>query len=218
MPSPWVWVPSAHTYRNTATGRFMGAEAMVGLRDRFTDYMIGQARDLAERLASGALSPEAWHTAMQQQIKTVTIDQYVMARGGRNAMTHADWGRVGQMTRQQYTYLARFANDVAEGRYTDADGNLKPGAIGARAEMYMESGTTAYERGRVQAYGMPDLPAYPGGPGCRGLTRCRCHWRIEEVEDGWDCYWEAMGDAGTCDVCDERAKTWYPLHVRSNFL
>ena len=55
MPSPWVWSVSAHRYRNTRTGRFMGPTEMLGLRDSFMDAQRESAAQLAERLVQGDL-------------------------------------------------------------------------------------------------------------------------------------------------------------------
>lgn len=219
MPSPWIWDEATHRYRNAETGRFIGYKTMVGLRDRFVDAQKKRAGALADQLASGAIDVYDWQRAMEDEIKTTYIDQYILGHGGRNTMTPSDWGRLGAETRKQYGYLGRFTQQVLAGELTDEEGNLKPDALRARAELYIEGSTGAYERGRALGMGLPELPAYPGDGSTDCLVACRCSWRIEEVHDddghliGWDCYWQAEGDAGTCATCGERARTWNPLRI-----
>ena len=207
MPSPWVWSVAAHRYRNTRTGRFMGPTEMLGLRDSFMDAQRASAAELSERLVQGDLDVGQWQKMMRRDIKTSYIDQYVLAHGGRGTMTQADWGRIGAMVKEQYRYLDGFAEAVA-------DGTLTEGQIRIRSQMYHDSSAQSYERGNAKAYGMPDLPAYPGDGSTACHTNCRCHWRIEEVEGGWDAYWVLDPAAEHCHDCDTRSGDWNPLEVR----
>ena len=216
MANPWVWDNQRHRYRNTRTGRFLGPKAMLELRDRFISAMSDQVNGLARRLASGDLSVAEWEAEMRRQVKTMLLDQYIMARGGRRMMSPSDWGQLGQMLRAQYKYLDGFAKDIESGRYTvaDPDGNerLSLDAIAARANLYMNAGTAAFERGKARSYGVPSLPCYPGDGSTACLTNCHCSWSIEETEDGWDCTW-MLGEAEHCEDCEARAREYAPLHI-----
>ena len=66
---------------------------------------------------------------MRQQIKETHLAQYMVAAGGRNRMTAADYGRVGAALRTQYRFLNAFAGDILRGNLSDAQ-------IKARANMY----------------------------------------------------------------------------------
>lgn len=206
MPSPWVWVAKAHTYRNTVTGRFMGATEMLGLRDTFAAAQAARAADLAERLAGGDIGLEAWQKAMRNDLKTSYIDQYVLAVGGRKNMTPSDWGRIGRMLRDQYGYLENFSRDIASGNMTAAQ-------IAARAQMYHGSSVQAFERGNAASLGVPRLPAYPGDGSTSCMTNCRCHWHIVKTEPAWECTWVLDQAAEHCVECVERATNWAPLVV-----
>lgn len=208
MPSPWVWSVAAHRYRNVRTGRFIGATEMLGLRDTFLDAQRASAADLAERLIQNDMTVGQWERIMRRDIKTSYIDQYVLAHGGRGTMTQADWGRIGAMVKEQYRYLDGFAQAIA-------DGNLTEGQIRMRSQMYHDSSVQAYERAAAQILGVPRLPAYPGDGSTACHTNCRCHWRIEPVNGGWDCYWIVDPAAEHCDDCIERGDQWNPLEVRA---
>lgn len=201
--SPWVYDRASHRYRNTATGRYIGPRQMVDLRDQFTDALRGRANDLAAQLADGRMTLQQWELAMRQQVKIAHVDQYVLGRGGRNAMTPADWGRVGRELRDQYGHLHRFAQDIAEGKLSAAQ-------ISARGRLYFDSATSSYERGRAADYGMPTLPQYPadGNTACR--SNCRCSWRIRETDDSWLCTW-VIRPGENCQDCLDNAARWNPL-------
>ena len=205
MPSPWVWDDAAQRYRDTETGRWMGAKQMVEARDEFVEYLKAESDSYVQRLAEGQ-NIGRWQLDMEERIRQAYIDEYTMAVGGRNNMTQADWGRVGEMIKEQDRYLNKFAIEVRAGNLSDAQ-------IKARSRMYMDSATQAYERGRAAAMGLPPLPAYPGDGQTVCKANCKCHWEIEPIEgDGWDCTW-SLGDAEHCPDCVENAQKWNPLHV-----
>ena len=206
MPSPWVWAPGAHVYRNTATGRFMGHTEMLALRDTFADAMMTKSGELARRLSAGDIDLATWQKSMRTDLKTSYIDQYVLGRGGRSQMTQADWGRVGQQLKEQYGYLGNFARDIA-------NGNMSEAQIAARAQLYHNSSVQAFELGHARSYGDLKLPAYPGDGSTACRVNCRCSWNIQETEEGWDCYWTLGATERTCSDCEGRSRDWSPYQV-----
>ena len=169
-PPLWEWIKKLFRYRNLATGRFIGPEQMLKLRDTFMDLQGEAIKKLGRDYAAGKLSLSDWVLKSREMIKQTYIDQYILGHGGRNSMSQADWGRLGQMLRKQYGFLEHFALDLESGRYVDADGNILGDAIGSRLALYVNSSAQAYERGHVLGQGVPDLPAYPGD----GSSECLC--------------------------------------------
>ena len=203
MPSPWQFDDISKRYRNTATGRYMSASQMLGLRDQFVDAMKGKTDALVSRVATGDLTAQQWSLEMRKTIKQSYIDQYVLARGGRQNMTQRDWGIIGNMTRRQYEYLDGLERDIRDGKLSEAQAR-------ARARMYIESSTQAYERGATEGRGIPRLPAYPGDGQTQCRANCRCHWSIEDLVDAWACTW-VLGIAEHCPDCVANASRWAPL-------
>ena len=144
---------------------------------------------------------------MQEVVRVTHLTEALLGRGGRHAMTERDFGRVGRLLRDQYDYLRGFAREIAEGALTEAQ-------IRARSALYVEAGTQSYERARVAAHGMPDLPAYPSSVGATACgPNCRCWWQIEETADGWEAYWKLNPSRESCADCLANAATWNPLVV-----
>jgi hypothetical protein len=84
---------------------------------------------------------------MRKVIKDVYIAETMLGKGGRDKMTFADWGRIGNMVRRQYSFLARFAQDIK-------DGKLSPKQIAARARLYIRPALATLERGQLSAHGI----------------------------------------------------------------
>lgn len=208
----WVYDARSHRYRLTADGAqqfgrrpgtFVGERQLIGLRDAWIAHAKDNTNALAGQLARGEISVQQWTLAMRQEIRTNFINEYVLAHGGRNTMTPADWGRIGQQVQVQYRYLDGFAADIAAGRYSEAQ-------IAARARMYVESSSQAFEQARQLARGAPNLPAYPGDGSTQCLSNCKCWWQIRETEAEWLCTWR-LSPVENCPDCLERSRTWAPL-------
>lgn len=191
-------------YRDTATGRFLSQESVVGLVNESIDKIIAEVSGLAGSIARGDIAVDAWQQTMRNLIKQVYIWHGELAGGGRGNMTPEYWGVIGGRIRGQYRYLDNFARQLAAGQLTE-------GQIRSRSTMYINSARQTYwairtrmarKRGYTEekwitkgdeavcgpcteAGAMDWQPigtfAEPGSgtviPGetfCEGLTRCRC--------------------------------------------
>ena len=66
--------------------------------------------------------------------------------------------------------------------------------ITARARMYMGASREAYEKGNMRAYGVPDLPYWPGDGSTVCLTNCKCYVVYSNSETG--AIWETYDEGG----------------------
>lgn len=205
MASPWTWDDRSKRYRNVNTGRYIGSKQMVDLRDAFIEAQKETSRKLATQLAKGDIDMGRWLADSRKTIKTTFVDEYCLAHGGRGTMTQADWGRVGAMVKKQYGYFQKFAEDVQDG--------ISEARLVQRAQMYVDAGTQAFERGRSESLGIPQLTQYPGDGQTRCLTNCKCHLEYEQRDDGvWEVTW-SLGVAEHCPDCVSLSQRWNPLVV-----
>lgn len=210
MPNPIRWLFNA---AKQAYQRFRGdkLEATVkvdtSLRDDFQDKSRGWAADLTDDLYTLLITIQQWQSQFREGLKNQYIAQYVTARGGRENMTQEDWGRLGGLLKNQYTYHNRFAQDII-------DGKMSLGQARFRAGMYQQSSGQAFERAKAISLGVPydQIPAWPRDGQTVCLTQCMCSWRFVRTESGWDCFWE-LGEADHCVDCLENADKWNPLMV-----
>jgi hypothetical protein len=131
--------PTKQTYRD-GKGR---AVADVKLRQAVAQVADGAAlhlSDLTERFSAGELPLTEWEQAVAQELKLAHLSIGMVARGGRAAMTQADWGYIGQGLRAEYAYLTQFARQVEAGTAGSA-ARLK-----ARVKLYAQSARLTFER------------------------------------------------------------------------
>ena len=148
---PYRWEPNAGAsgrYRDER-GRFVASSTVRRELDRYLDT-ADPARALAEALRGRQLSVADWETAMRRHVKNTHLNAVALERGGWANMRPQDYGRVGQIVREQYGYLHRFAEQVASGE------QRLDGTLGRRASLYTQAGRESYYRSK-QANLQPDI-------------------------------------------------------------
>lgn len=186
----------------TTGNRGITPRNLVKARDVGIAANVPAADALALRLSTGEITVQAWTSGMRELIKQTYTQQYMLSRGGVNAMTQADWGQLGAALRDQYRHLDQFAQEIASGK-------LSPAQIQARARLYVNSATQAFERGKASSHGLR-LPAYPGDGSTQCRTNCKCRWSIADRGAFWECRW-MLGVAEHCPDCVTYAGRWNPL-------
>ena len=205
MTSPWIWLPKLKRYRNTKTGRFIGAAQMATLKDIFLAAQRDKMDALAAKLGRDAMTRREMILEAREVIKGTTLDCYALAKGGRGHMTQADYGRVGAMVKVQYAALQGLEQRLKDGKLSQAQ-------LAYQLKLYVNATKAAFERGKVASYGVPDLPAMPGDGTSECRVNCKCSWKIVETDTEWQCTWQRSA-AESCPTCVQRARLWAPLRV-----
>lgn len=138
------WEPNAGVsgrYRDER-GRFVASSTVRRELDRYLDT-ADPAKALAEALRGRQLSVADWEVAMRRHVKNTHLNAIALERGGWANMTPADYGRAGQIIREQYGYLKGFANDIASGK------QRLDGTLGVRAKLYSQAGRNSYYRSKA---------------------------------------------------------------------
>lgn len=192
----YTYDPKSRRFR-APDGRYVSAAEVVGLRDHIIAAKSARTVSLVNSLYAGTISPSAFVLSMRDEIKRTVLMEYMLGRGGLNAMTSADYGRIGSILKPQYQYLNTFVTQVMEGNVT------KDQAI-RRAGMYIDSTRVAHERAKGVAWDV-NLPAYPGIH-----PNCACDWDIQRKGDAIHAYWKTRGGK-SCVECENNESTWNPL-------
>jgi hypothetical protein len=137
-------------YRNNATGRYISEREIVQLVESYSQTVSANLKALTERFVRGELDLSAWQTRFMRELKDGYIIAATAGRGGRAAMTQADWGRVGGRLANEARHLNGFAQAVY-------NGNMTTGQILYRADLYAGGVRTAYFDGRSAAAVENDL-------------------------------------------------------------
>jgi hypothetical protein len=150
MPfGPFKWSPKTGQYVRP-NGRFVARKDVRAAIDVALEVEKGRALLLSQELRNGTISLTTWRSEMRAMIKNVHLYDAAIAKGGFAQMTPADYGRVGQIVREQYGFLERFAGQLARGE------QALDGRFTERAKMYAEAGRKTYhqtERAVMRAAG-----------------------------------------------------------------
>lgn len=205
--------PVTHRYLDTKTGLYLTADQMRAIRDALADAAALELRAHAERVAVAvAVATDPLDDVAKAAlllvflrdfgatVKRLEAAQFILGRGGLNALTTADLAIIDAVLVEQRIYIERFGQALI-------NGELSAAQAGARAELY--AGVGSFERGKAASYGVT-LPEYPGDR-CLGFDRCRCHWELDDSGDVVDCTWHTVGDNFVCTVCVKNGVDYNPL-------
>ena len=139
-------------------------------------------------LEAGDIDVDAWEEQMGTTLAAYHAAALMAGQGSPTLTpTGSRWSR--SLYRRSWSFYRKFALEVQGEAEWRAGWNN-------RAAMYAEAMKVPYWRGATKLLPLPAMPAE--GTQCR--TRCKCKWRIEEldVEQGdYDCYWE-RGSGDSC--------------------
>lgn len=201
--SDWEWDVETGEYTNTDTEDVLDDDSLWALRDDYTDCMIELASEIGDRLTAKEITLAAFNREMDDLLLNLHAGGYLLGRGGVHAIQSGDSDTVTDTVNDQLTFWQKFLTAIAGGLLT-------VNVILDRLKQYIESVTQSYEKGRAANFGL-QLPAYPGDGSTICLSRCRCHWRIEQTDTHWECYWVIKGpDGRNCQTCLDRYGDWNP--------
>jgi hypothetical protein len=158
---------------------------------------------LAEQLYTGALDVGSWEAEMRALVKEMYTSASAIGKGGWDAMTSQEWGRLGTPVREQYKYLKGFAADIA----ARAD-EVTLAYIRARARMYGNSAGYVAELMQAQPDFLKHLPWLPKDGSTECLVNCQCFWenrviKIKKVMKTVRAMWR-LRPAEHCPDCVDR--------------
>jgi hypothetical protein len=167
---------------------------------------------LSEKMYTGGISIGAWEEAMKQLIRELHSSVAAIGKGGWDAMTPADWGRLGPVMKSQYQYLHRFAEKIASERDTISIDYIK-----ARAHLYGNAANNTLAMVQAGQVLTDKLPWLPGDGSTECLINCKCHWSLEIIGKEGEfnivqAVWH-LGEAEHCDDCVERDEYVVTLNV-----
>lgn len=194
----WTYDSNLGRYRRPS-GQFMSQKAVMALIDGRIDNLGQNLRRFTQMLADGNITIDQWQGSIREALKAAHIQATVLGHGCKDGMGSAEYGRIGQRLRAEYSYLQNFAGDILAGRVST------PMAL-ARVQLYAESVRSSYWEGaslrqakqgyslmrRIldpQAEHCDDCLRYAGAglvalgslpmPGQRCACRARCRCSVE---------------------------------------
>ena len=141
---PYRWEPNAGVsgrYRDER-GRVVASSTVRRELDRYLDT-DDPAKALAEALRGRAVNLADWEIGMRRVVKNTHLNAIALERGGWANLTPSDYGRAGQIIREQYGYLKGFAADIASGK------QRLDGTLGVRAKLYSQAARTSLYKSKA---------------------------------------------------------------------
>lgn len=158
---------------------------------------------LAVNLRTGRVTLGMWQEEMKLLIRQLHTGAAVIGKGASwSDMTHRDWGRLGPVLKEQYKYLAGFAQDIYDNAST-----ITAERIAWRSKLYGIK--AAYSIGLTEAGDIGKmLPYLPKDGSTECLINCKCHWAVTAAPpvDGMipvRAVW-TLNPAEHCPTCQKR--------------
>lgn len=174
----YSWDDRLRNYVDNDSGLMVKRSEITDQLREVTKEHERQIADYARMAANGDMTPRQFYEAMQEEIKLATNANAALAKGGWAQLTDVDIRANEDQIRAENARLWQFAREIK-------DGELKPAAIEARANLYANSTYSRYweitsEQQRE-----------------RGMTQERL---------------VTMGDDRVCEECQgEAGKGWQPI-------
>lgn len=131
LDADWSYDRNTGRYRD-AKGKFLSKVAVEKIVDGRINKLDTTLKRYTRMLIDGSITLDQWQGSMREAIKMAHIQAGIIGYGGKNGMGSAEYGRIGQKLRQEYTYLQNFARDLLDQRIS--------GAMAlARAGLYAQS-------------------------------------------------------------------------------
>ena len=198
------WNAKRKKYTYKESGRALSVQRINQLRDEYIKEQLSWAEGLAQQVSSGQISAEAWESEMAQRLKKSASAEYMLGRGGINAMTSDDMKNIETVLRGQYTYLQGFAEELP---------GLSEAQIRARSQLYFESTRQMHERGKASGWEVEGyLPCFPGDGDTRCKSNCKCSWEFEENRSETLCYYR-LNSGEHCEDCADRSVLYNPFVI-----
>lgn len=140
------------SYR-ASNGKFIGRATILRLVDEESDRLSTRLKAHTRLLTSNSIDLPEWQQRMAEDIKLSGIRMGVFASGGRSQTSSAVYGTVGRELREQYKYLANFAQDLAAGKLSKQQAIARAGMYGgsARVAFHQAQKVTRKREGFVEA-------------------------------------------------------------------
>jgi hypothetical protein len=172
----YTFSEASQRYRNMATGKYIKREVVRRALDTALDRSRNEVQRLARSLVNGNMSIADWQIATAKEVKSMHLASASLAKGGWAQMGPREFGKVGNTLRNEYGYLAKFAEQIKDGTQR-LDGSLI-----SRANLYAQSPRGTYHA--IEARGMLDQ----GKAECRnvlGGSDNNCEGCLAETAKGW---------------------------------
>lgn len=191
----YLYNTGSHRWLDAGSRRFVSQNNITGELDRLKEASSRTLEQLTRQLYGGRISLQQWELAVAAELKDAHLANAMFARGGQSAMNSQALGRVGGNLADEFRWLQKFAEGIADGRVSEASAINRIGNYGRACEQAYTR-EWALQRRRAEWRSLPRLNQVPRD----GKTQCKggCNCEITEHDDG--LHWD-LNPGETCDDC-----------------
>lgn len=207
--SRWIWLTLAYLYITRNRDSEISRDEATNLRDSSIEERHTAMLGLVEQLGNRGISLATFSRSGWQLIHNSDVNEYRFGRGGLNAMTDRDAALLRTVLSSRQAEWDDLINRIGDGRYST-------GQIRVYSGNFINGTTASYERGNAAAYGIYNMPQYPGDGQTDCGEGCKCGLRIVTLPGNGnsDVYWY-MRRAEHCKDCPRLEMEWNPLRIRN---
>lgn len=147
MP-PYDFDPNKRSYRNN--GEYVSRRETREKIDKLTEFIKREAGRIAKRYDAGTINAAQFNAEMRELLKAGHIIASSVGRGGLERMTLADWGKVGNKIKWQYSFLDKMTRKLANGAIANTSSRAKSYASAiyvSYADSYLQTNREFIESG-----------------------------------------------------------------------
>lgn len=161
-------------------GQFVGQQVIRTELDKALDNVTDRLVLLARDFRAGGIDGRTWQIESMKLIKQSHLIGGALEKGGWNFLNNSDFGRVGQIVRQEYQYFNNLIKQLESGQ------QRLDGTLDSRMRLYGQAGRGTYHKFEredrfTQGYD-EERSILHGRDNCKSSKRPGC---IEQAALGW---------------------------------
>lgn len=148
MP-PYDFDTQKRSYRDES-GEYVSRRETREKIDKLTEFIKREAGRIAKRFDEGKINAAQFNVEMRELLKAGHIIASSVGRGGLERMTLADWGKVGNKIKWQYSFLDKMTRKLSNGAIANTASRAKSYASAiyvSYAESYLQTNKEFIESG-----------------------------------------------------------------------
>ena len=122
-----------HVLADGRLGKMISVKDIAAQSQQIADGLSDRLAYLAQQAVEDKITPAFFQQAMKSELRNAYNANAALGKGGVNQMTAVEWGRNGGLLQSEYQHLAKFAQDIADGKLTVAQAQARARLYGGKA-------------------------------------------------------------------------------------
>lgn len=134
----FVWDKKSGRYRYLDTGKFVGKDAVAYLTRKNIDLVQQELNFIKDQTIAGKMTLTEFQSITARNIKTLHIQQAILARGGSANFTSADRARVSAILQQESDRIIGITQKLKDGTLSKAQFSAQYNTFAKKSQISFE--------------------------------------------------------------------------------